>query len=324
MREGDISQGKLPGVRFDRVRFDELVEDYLTDYRINQKRTVGKAERCARYLREEFGGMRVTEITTSKIKVYIERRMQEGLSNATINRELAALKRMFNLAARCSPPKVAHVPFIPMLKENNVRKGFFEHEDFLALLEELPDHLKPVVTFAYHTGWRRSEILDLRWNQVDLEEKTVRLEPGDTKNDEGRTIYMEPDLWDMIRDLHSRLRLGCPYVFHRDGQKIKDFREAWNKACASAGIPRMLVHDFRRTAVRNMIRAGIPERVAMTISGHKTREVFDRYNIVSREDLQEAARKRQAYIEEQAERLQNGYSSPKTKGKVISLPSPNY
>ena len=266
--------------------------------------------------------MRVTEITTAKITRYIERRMKQGLSNASINRELAALKRMFNLAARCSPPKVAQIPFIAMLKENNTRKGFFEHEHFLALMEHLPEQVKPVITFAYHTGWRRSEILDLRWNQVDLKEGTVRLEPGDTKNDEGRTIYMEPDLLDMMRELHGKRRLGCPHIFHRDGEKIKDFRDAWNRACTSADIPGMLFHDFRRTAVRNMVRAGIPEKVAMTISGHKTRAVFDRSNIVSREDLQEAARKRQAYKEQQDERLQNGDNRPVSGKKVISLGTP--
>ena len=319
LREGEISQGKLPGICFDRVRFDELVEDYLTDYKTNGRRTFAKAARCARYLKEEFGGMKATEINTPKIKHYIEKRMEEGLSNASINRELAALKRMFNLAARCTPSKVAHVPYIPKLKENNVRKGFFEHEEFLSLREYLPDYLKPVVTFAYHTGWRRSEIIGLKWNQVDLHEKTVRLEPGETKNDEGRTLYMELALWEMMKDLHSKRRLGCPFVFHRNGEEIKDFRGSWERACKEAGIPGMLFHDFRRTAVRNMTKAGIAERVAMTVSGHKTRSVFDRYNIVSPEDLKEAALKRQSFNEKQAGQLQFSYSQPVLRKEVTTI-----
>lgn len=321
MREGEISQGKLPGIYFDRIRFDELAEDFLTDYRINNKRSTAKAKRSVRHLLGEFEGMRVTEITTPRIKRYIQKRMDKEISNATINRELAALKRMFNLAARCTPPKVANVPYIPMLKENNVRKGFFEHETFLALREKLPDYLKPVVTFAYSTGWRKEEIVGLRWNQVDLREGIVRLEPGETKNEEGRTFYMEPELRDMLQDLYRKRRLGCPYLFHLNGRKIGDFRVVWRRACREVGVSGMLFHDFRRTAIRNMIRAGIPERVAMAISGHKTRAVFDRYNIVSQDDLKEAAIRRQNFKEKQAERLQFSYTRPEKEKKVISLDS---
>jgi integrase len=216
----------------------------------------------------------------------------------------------YSLGAGCTPPKVAQVPYILMLKENNVRKGFFEYEELLALKANLPDHLKPVVTFAYSTGWRRSEILVLEWSQVDLREGTVTLEPGETKNDEGRTLYMEPELLEIMRELQSKRRLGCPYVFHLDGKKIQSFRKTWKSACQKAGIPGMPFHDFRRTAIRNMIRAGIPERVAMTISGHKSGSVFERYNIVSQEDLKEAASRRQAFKEKQAGRLQFSYIRP--------------
>src|SRR4030042_5772245 len=160
-REGEIAEGKLPGIYFDKVTFNQLAEDFLTDYRINVRDTLSKAERSVKYLKEFFGGMKATAVTTDKVKTYIEKRMEDEMSNASINRELSALKRMFHLGARCTPPKVRQIPFIPMLKESNVRKGFFEHDQFQAIKNALPEELKPLVTFAYHTGWRKWGILKI-------------------------------------------------------------------------------------------------------------------------------------------------------------------
>jgi integrase len=324
-REGEISEGKLPGVYFDKVIFDELAEDFLTDYRINGKDTLSKAETSVKYLKGAFGGMKAVSITTAKVKAYIESRMEKGFSNATINRELAALKRMFHLGAQCTPPKVSLIPYIPMLKESNVRKGFFEAGEYKALKDALPEEVKPIVTFGYHSGWRISEILGLTWDRMDLHEGTARLDPGETKNEEGRILYMNKELMEEMRAVHRKRQLGCPYVFHRNGEPIKGFRKAWVSACIKIGlceplrdehgnpilikgrksgekivkVPTKIFHDFRRTAIRDMVRAGVSERVAMKISGHKTRNVFDRYNIVSDQDLRDAAWKKQAYFERQ-------------------------
>ncbi|MCG6972218.1 MAG: tyrosine-type recombinase/integrase [Desulfobacterales bacterium] len=303
-REGEISDGKLPGIYFDRVKFDELAEDFLRDYRINQKKSLDKAERSVNHLKKRFEGYAIPQITTPNIQAYIEDRFNESAANATINRELSALKRMLNLGARQTPPKVDRVPYIPMLKENNVRKGFFEHAEFMALRDNLPDYLKGFATFAYKTGWRVSEITGLTWNQVDRNQGIVWLETGDTKNDEGRTVYLDDELQEIFQkqwDNRKRSRKLTPYVFpNMDGtDRISDFRGSWNKACKDAKMGKRLFHDFRRTAVRNMVRAGIPERVAMMISGHKTRSVFERYNIVNDTDLKLAAQKQESYLQTQ-------------------------
>jgi integrase len=295
LREGEIAEGKKPGVCFERVKFDEIAEDYLTDFRINRKRSIKKAEGYVKKLNENFEGVRVVGITTASVKEYIQKRLEEGKANATVNRDLSALKRMFNLA-RLSK-KVNDVPYIPMLKELNVRKGFFEHEQYLTLKDTLFDYLKPVATFAYFTGWRRGEILGLTWDRVDIKQGILRLEPGETKNDEARTLYMTPELWSEMKALHSKRRLGCPFVFHHDGEPIRRFEKGWRAACKKAGLKGKIFHDFRRTAARNMVRSGISERVVMTITGHKTRIIFDRYNIVSDQDLKEAAKKQQVYME---------------------------
>ena len=160
-REGEVAEGKLPGIYFDKVKFDELAQDFITDYRINGKDTLKKAEQFVKYLSESFEGMKVVDIGTDKIKGYIDKRMNDGMSNASINRELAALKRMFHLGAQNTPPKVNFIPYIPMLKENNARKAFFEYDEYVTVRDNADDDFRPVVIFAYHAGCRIMEILNL-------------------------------------------------------------------------------------------------------------------------------------------------------------------
>lgn len=299
--EGDVARGRIPSVNFDKVLFDDLCESFLTDYRVNRKRSIDKAERSVKYLKASFGGMRANHISTDMVEKYIEKRQEARLSNATINRELAALKRIFHLGTRCTPPKVSQIPYIPMLKESNIRKGFFEETEFRRLMTVLPEHLRPVALFGYEIGWRKEEILKLKWDRIDLFLGCVRLEPGESKGGEGRTVYLSLELKNCIVGLW--LSHQSDYVFTYRGKPIKDFRQSWDDACIKVGLfevikderdkekkaPTKLFHDFRRTAIRNMVRQGTPERVAMEISGHKTRSVFDRYDIVSEKDLKDAA-----------------------------------
>ena len=175
-----------------------------------------------------------------------------------------------------------------MLRENNVRTGFFEREEFTAVRDALPARLRAVVVFACFTGWRvPSEVVRLQWRQIDRTAGTVRLDPGRTKNSDGR-IFPYGDLLPELRDTieeqwatHEALQargILSPWVFPRlrgahPGRRIGSFRKAWHSACATAGCPGRIPHDFRRTAVRNLVRAGVPERVAMMLTGHKTRSV---------------------------------------------------
>jgi len=305
LREGQVAENRFPGLKVERIRFDELAGDMISDYKVNGMKSIERLERSIKHLKSFFDGMKAIDITTERIRSYILLRQEDEAENGTINRELAALKRMFNLAKTMTPPKVTSVPYIPHLEEHNARQGYFEHKDYLSLLTALPDYLKTVITMAYHTGMRKQEILSLRWPQIDMIENKITLNHKDTKNKEGRVIYMEGDLLETIhlqkafRDLkHPR----CPWVFFGEsGEQIKDFRSAWDTACKKAGLEGRIFHDFRRTAVRNMVRAGVPERVAMMVSGHKTRSVFERYNIVNEDDLRKASRKVVRYHESRLE-----------------------
>jgi integrase len=276
---------------------------YVLDYEQSGKKSAGKARKSAAHLEAFFGGWKVTHITFLAVREYVEHRRRMHLANATINRELSALRRMFRLAVRAKLIGPEHVPDIPKLQEAPPRQGFFEPDQFQAVLRHLPLPVKPIAQFAYETGWRLREILGLQRRQVNLGEGSARLDPGSTKNRDGRLVYLSPPLLAVLRSLDTATRelerqrgITISSMFHhRRGKPITTFTRSWRTACKKAGVPGMLFHDLRRTAIRNLVRAGVREGVVMQISGHRTRSVFERYNITSESDLREAARRLASY-----------------------------
>ena len=297
IRLGEKAKGTALPRKLDSYLYDELSSDLRQHYDTTGKRNIKEANYRLAHLDRFFHGYKAAKIGPTLITEYIAHRQQQGVSNRTINIELAVLKRMLNLAYKSG--KLLRVPPIEMLKEAPPRSGFFEEEAYRTVLHHLPPDLQPIATFSYLTGWRvHSEILPLTWPQVDFRGGVIRLEPGMGKTGEPRTFPMIPELRALLeaqRAYTDRIQrekeIVCRWVFHRDGEPIKYFRRSWKTACKKAGQPGRIPHDFRRTAVRNMVRAGIPERVAMTLTGHKTRSVFERYNIVSEGDLWEAGKK---------------------------------
>jgi integrase len=283
----------------------------INDYRANGQRSLGDTNRrIEKHLIPYFGAhRRLAGIDAGDVAAYVAYRQTQGVvkngkrvrdvANAQVNRELAALKRIFNLAVEQG--RLATLPKVKLLREANARSGFFEREQFDAVVARLPVEVRAVAEFGYITGWRvHSEVLPLEWRQVDFAAGEIRLDAGTTKNDEPRTFPMTVAVRRLLearkaeRDrLPKESRLACRRVFFRviagKPQPIVSFRKAWRNATCAAGCPGRIVHDLRRTAVRNLVRAGIPERVAMQMTGHKTRSIFDRYDIVSGGDLRAAA-----------------------------------
>lgn len=312
-REGDIEHGLPVDPANEKLKWEDAAADVENDYATNGKRSLGHVKRrIKKHLTPYFGGRRMVNITTTDIRSYIAHRQADKIitgsadekqertvSNAEVNRELAIVKRAFTLAIQAG--KLFHRPHVPMLKEHNVRTGFFTAAQIASVIKHLPSHMQPIIAFAHITGWRvRSEVLNLEWRQVDFNAGTVTLDPGTTKNDQGRVFVMTAELRALLKSQSTLTKkLGraqkkiIKYVFHIDGQPLKEYSyyTAWRAACKRAGVPGSIPHDLRRSAVRNLVRAGIPERVAMQMTGHKTRSIFERYNIVSEGDLREAARK---------------------------------
>ena len=316
IKEGEIAAGLYRGPNIDRTRYEDLAELVRQDYELNKRKTGRRVSEYQHHLAPYFRKLRVSAITTERIKAYIVKRQGEGAANGTINRETGFLKRMFRMGFQQTPQLVARVPHIPQLKEYNIRSGFFEHEDFLALRGALPDYAQVAATLAYYSGMRMGEVCSLQWRQINWTEGKLFLQAQDTKTNTPRVLYLTGDLYRVLLAWKTRCDLkwpGCPWICHRGGIRLQSLKHSWRKACETVGLGGMvkdekkkhlvwvgrIPHDFRRTAVRNMVRAGVPEKVAMSISGHKTRSVFDRYNIVNERDLEQAARSLSAYFERQ-------------------------
>jgi integrase len=305
------------GPHQERVMFGEVLDLLETRYAIEKRRSLAQLRSRLKRLRMAFGLDRALAVTTPRLLAYIQQRQGEKAATATINRELETVRRAFAVAVESNLLSVS--PRVPHLRESNARQGFFERPEFEALVRALPEHLQDFTRFAYMTGWRKGEISSLRWSDVDRDGGAIRLRPEEAKTGRGRTVMIAGDLATLMeRRWQARLingNNGAPrvtdWVFHREGTPIREFRRAWQTACVAAGlyhvvkdaagrekkVPEKLFHDLRRTAIRNMVRAGVPERVAMEVSGHRTRSVFDRYNVVSEDDLRVAAQKTAAYVE---------------------------
>jgi integrase len=311
-RLGEMATGAFRGVAPERTTLNQLFDLVVEDYREkDQRSTADVLSRLKLHLRPKLGSLRTPNFGTSALKQYITTRKQEKTrlggppENASINRELSILTRAFTLGYRHEPPLVLHIPAIEKLPEDNVRTGFLEKADYGRLLEELPAYLQLALVLGYHTGCRVGELVGLQWTDIDLDgpEPTFTIPAHLAKNRRHRTIPIYGDMVSVMRRQKAERDEKYPaleWLFHDGtGKRLKTFAKAWASAHKRAGLDKRLFHDLRRSAIRNMVRAGIPEKLAMAISGHKTRHVFDRYNIVTDKDLANAGSMLTQYLSTQ-------------------------
>jgi integrase len=304
-RLGEIAAEQHGGRAFvgpqqERVTVNQLLDGLEQDYRLRDKWTV-KVSSVVKPLRERFGTWRAVELTSDAVGKYVANLREEGKCNSTVNHRTQLLRQAFKVAIRNK--QLSQQPFIPRLSEvGNERQGFFETADFEAVVEHLPEYLQDFARFGFITGWRKGSIASLRWS--DVGDDVIFLRAKNSKNRKPETMPLEGELGDIIERRRTAAVLEdengskrfAEFVFHRNGQPVGDFRKAWATACKAANVDHRLFHDLRRTASRNMISAGVPQAVAMKITGHRTDSMFRRYAIVNEEQKREALAKTQKYI----------------------------
>lgn len=337
-RIAEIQSGQFTSVKTDKTTVGQILAEVIADYTVKKRDlTTFVLPLVNRHLLPYFEHMRASKVTVSHLRDYISKKQSESLSNATINRSLSLLRRAYTLGVAARMVNANSIPSFKevRLAELNARQGFWSHEEYVKFRDALPGYARAPFIKAFWTGMRFGEIMSLEWQQVDFRGRAVRLADDQTKTSEPRIIPLGKsglgDLYDMLvaqKELRDQLCPESKWVFFHTmpkflGQNIGSLKAIWLKTAIELGMTKQAVdrktkelkfhpdgtpvlkasklfHDLRRTGVRNLVRAGVPEKVAMRISGHKTRSVFERYNIVDETDLHDAMDKLGRYVAGQA------------------------
>jgi integrase len=303
---------EIAGDRFiapaaERLTVAELLQALESDLLMRGAKSIVSFRAHRKAVETELGERRASRLTADEIREFQQRSLDAGKAPATVNRYVETLRAAFRLGAK--EEKLSRLPHFPMLREDNVRRGFFERDEFDRVAGALSDPVCDVARFAYLTGWRKGEIVRMTWDQVDRAAGEVRL--FDSKNGRGRVLELDDELRSLVEARWTKRTYEGPegpalsrYVFHECGRPVVDFRKSWASACRAANLPGKLFHDLRRTAVRDMVRAGTPPTIARAISGHRSEAVFERYDIVSGRDMRQALERTQRYRRESEEKGQ--------------------
>jgi integrase len=275
-----------------KLTFGELCNWYLGLPEVKAKDSHDRDKHFIAHLKRLLGeGIKIKDITPGKIEGYQRQRLSEpskshpgkNVTPCEINKEVTALKVIFNRAVRHGKLKLNPIVQVKRLPENNVRQRILTSEEFNVLLDASEAHLKPIIQMAYYMGMRRDEIIRLTWSEVDLKKGFIRLPAERTKTDSPRNIPIHPE----VKAILERLPRGLytDRVFLRNGQSFNEIKHSFQTACRRAGIDDFTFHDLRHCALNNLRKAGNDFFQIMAMSGHKTMSVFKRYNLVTEEEL---------------------------------------
>jgi integrase len=289
----------------ERVRMAQLFDLLLEFYKKHERRSTYDVEQKIKArLRPWWGKIKAHAVGSAVVDRYVRwrRSAKPKPQNASINRDLAYIRRALKLGAQQDPPLVLRVPHFEMLRESDPREGILPHEKYKAVRDALPVYARIALVIAYHTGARKGEIRSILKDKIDLKAGRINLPGRTTKN--GKPRYL-PIYGDLAAELDMAIASGakdCPHLIQQDGRPVYNWKKAWATACKAAGVAGTLFQDLRRTALTNMIEAGLSEKEAMEISGHRTRSVFDRYHIVSDRRLKEMAGKLEVHLKTKDEK----------------------
>jgi integrase len=306
----ELSEGRL---RKRRIKFSEAADSFV-EYSKSRKRSwKGDVELTAK-LKEHFKDAYLDALNPDSVERFLNALRKKGKTMpkregrepehrpykpASLNRYIACVKTIVNRAIANNLLDRNPIKGVKLFKENNIRDRVLTQEEYEALLAVCAVHLKPMVVLAYLTGMRKGEIIRLRWDQLNLAGKVIRLMPEDTKTNEAREVPLDDTLVEVLRAV-PRL-VGCPFVFTHNRKPIREVRTAFDRACVKAGIQNFRFHDLRHCAITNLSKAGVREKVIMSISGHKTTHMLRRYDSVDKDDRTEALGRVREFLENRAQ-----------------------
>lgn len=294
-----------------KMTFNELTEWYLGLEKVKALSSYWLAELSLKKFNSVFGNIIVSRIKPADLENYQAMRRKKGLADATIDHEIGKAKtvvfKAFENDLVGGDTLKSFKVVKKLLKRNaDARNKVLTKDQFGKLAEHLPRHTKAIVAAGYYTGMREGEILNLTWNKVDLKDRVIRLEAIDTKDKEARNIPISDELYVILRAIPRSILDS--HVFLYKGKPFRDIRTALKRACKKAGIAYgrfikdgFVFHDLRHTFNTNMRKAGVPESVIMKITGHSTREMFDRYNTIDEEDTRNAIAQLQGYLSQSSD-----------------------
>ena len=269
------------------ITLGNLRDWYLDLSEVKQRRSFSSIKKCLRICVDGIGDIPVSQLTQNRLELFRKKRLTEiserkgrPVKPSTVNRDVANLRAMLNKALDHSKIESNLIGRIKQLEENNVRERVLSPEEFETLYLHCPASLKGLVLIAYYLPMRQAEIMNLTWQEIDLKTGFIRLGGERTKNKTGRVIPLHPRIVDFFKSFPRPIHGG--YIF---GQSRRFNRKAFNKAVEAAGINDFTFHDLRHCAINNLRLAGNDHYTIKQASGHKTDIAFQRYNLVTEEEI---------------------------------------